>query len=250
MKEQILHSLKKLMLILAKHPGYLVARKINRTCQKLRVTKLRVLDAGAGQGGPWAVANLFIQENLSLEIVCLDAVSGTEHAGKLRQNNHITPITEDLHKWIPNRLDDEFHLVFFLDVLEHMSAESGYQVLYAANRISSNGVAVTTPNGFLYQPPSRENPFQAHISGWGPNKLRAAGFSKVIGLHGLRALSGPYGAKKYPLNKISYPLYALETILGRALPRLSAQLWAENSADPVDGVEPLNLTNTLLNEKT
>jgi hypothetical protein len=69
------------------------------------------------------------------------------------------------------------------DLIEHLSREDGYKLLYEVDRISAFASLIFTPNGFVWQPPTEKNSFDAHLSGWTPSEFRRMGWSKLKG-HG------------------------------------------------------------------
>lgn len=228
----------KMALRIARHPGYLMAAKINRVYRKQGLDVIKILDVGSGEGRPWAVSNLFILPNLKLEVTGLDAVNPVESRAQVRENTTFRFKTGDILSVLRDTPENSYDLVFMLDVIEHLTKESGYLALYEINRISKSGIGITTPNGFFWQPPEINNPFQAHVSGWTSGDLAKAGFSRVKGLHVLRLLTKPFGKKKYTLNAFTYSLYALEIILGALFKKNSAHLWAENTRSPIGNFSP------------
>lgn len=127
--------------------------------------------------------------------------------------------------------DNSQDVVFLLDVLEHLPKHSGWMMLYEINRIARYGIGVTVPNGFDWQPPSPDNPFQAHISSWSYKDFKLGKMSKILGTHGIKALTSQYATKKYGLRALTYPLYFFEVVIGRLFPRISAKIWAENAGE-------------------
>jgi hypothetical protein len=55
---------------------------------------------------------------------------------------------------------------------------------------------LVTPKGFVWQPGSLNNPFNAHVSGWNVSELRAHGYSKFTGISGYKYQIGPYAIEK------------------------------------------------------
>lgn len=88
-----------------------------------------------------------------------------------------------------------FDCVVALDVIEHFEKEDGLRLLDAMERIAKKKVVVYTPNGFVAQPPTPDNPHQLHRSGWTAAEMRARGY-EVIGLGGWRPLRGAYAAPR------------------------------------------------------
>lgn len=79
-----------------------------------------------------------------------------------------------------------------LDVIEHLAKEDGLRLLESLERIARKIVVVATPNGFLPQPPTEDNPYQEHLSGWVASEFTERGY-KVSGLAGYRRWRGMYG---------------------------------------------------------
>jgi len=88
-----------------------------------------------------------------------------------------------------------FDAIICMDFLEHLTKEEGYLFLSELNRINTKKIILYTPNGFLPQPPTSENPFQEHKSGWAYEEMKNLGF-KVYGINGLKWLTGLYAVPK------------------------------------------------------
>ena len=84
--------------------------------------------------------------------------------------------------------EDQFDIVILIDVIEHLSKESGLKLLESAKYWASRCVYVSTPNGFLKQDPYDSNSFQEHLSGWTVNEFRSLGFTTIKGGGGLKML--------------------------------------------------------------
>jgi hypothetical protein len=84
-----------------------------------------------------------------------------------------------------------FDCVVVLDVIEHFEKADGLRLLDTVERIARKKVVVFTPNGFLSQSPTADNPHQLHRSGWSPAEMRARGY-EVRGIGGWRPLRGRY----------------------------------------------------------
>lgn len=72
--------------------------------------------------------------------------------------------------------ENSFDAVVMIEVLEHLTEESGYAMLKKAEKWAKKKVIVSTPNGFLPQNPYDNNPFQKHLSGWGIKMMKELGF--------------------------------------------------------------------------
>jgi SAM-dependent methyltransferase len=124
-----------------------------------------------------------------------------------------------------------FDAVVALDVVEHLEAGAARALLAALEGLARRRVVVFTPNGFVPQPATPENPWQAHRSGFGTGDLRALGY-RVRGIHGLGCLCGPYGESRftpaalwrrvsdltaplvYPLPRLAFALLGVKTLAG------------------------------------
>lgn len=84
-----------------------------------------------------------------------------------------------------------FDCVVALDVIEHFEKEDGLRLLDAMERIARKKVVLFTPNGFVAQPPTPDNPHQLHRSGWTASEMRARGY-EVVGIGGWHPLRGAY----------------------------------------------------------
>ena len=85
---------------------------------------------------------------------------------------------------------DSFDCVTLLEVIEHLPRDAGERLLAQCERIARLKVVVSTPNGFLYQAPTPDNPFQEHVSGWSAEDFRSRGY-EVTGIAGWKPLRGP-----------------------------------------------------------
>ena len=181
---------------------------------------IRVLDIGAGPASYWNEKVLieFFQKR-KVEITLFDATedSGLQSPSALIQVSKVVGIApRDLEFF----QDSEFDLVIALDLIEHLSKENGYLLLYQLDRLASNSSLVFTPNGFIWQPPSLNNPFNAHISAWKPKELRKLGWKKQYGNIGFSIFIGPYGLLKfnsrvlYIANILMLPIVRIFPFLG------------------------------------
>jgi 2-polyprenyl-3-methyl-5-hydroxy-6-metoxy-1,4-benzoquinol methylase len=147
--------------------------------------RLRVLDIGGGGGKVWA--------DLKCECMHLTIVDPWIPEGKFED-----PADErivDTFQGATLLLEqDSFDFVVAIDVIEHLSVADGYLLLYEMVRLSKGFVFIYTPNGFLWQPPSPNNAFNAHISGWSIVDLKKFGFASFRGHVGAKFFWGPYAA--------------------------------------------------------
>jgi hypothetical protein len=184
---------------------------------KKEQSPIRILDIGAGSASYWNEPIFNTCKNL--EIILLDASmdaysSFPDSRHKFKREIGIVP--SNLNQYA----DSEFDLVVALDLIEHLDKSEGYLLLYEIDRISSNSSLIFTPNGFSWQPPSLNNPYNAHISGWSPKELRDMGWTKQIGNTGWKFATSSYGLPKYK-NKVLLAFMILSLPLSKLFPSLS-----------------------------
>lgn len=91
--------------------------------------------------------------------------------------------------------EDSYDLVCAFDLIEHLKKNNGYELIKNMEIIARKRIVIFTPNGFLPQPPSEDNPFQEHLSGWNYNEMVSLGFT-VIGFNGHKIFRGMYAKPK------------------------------------------------------
>ena len=183
----------------------------------------RVLDLGGGNGNYWQSRNLGkLKEARSMDIFLLDAAY-EEKDGKSKDSiTRIRGIIPSSLSLIP---ENSFDVVLALDLIEHLSKSDGYLLLYEMDRISSSLQIVLTPNGFVWQPPSGNNPYNAHISGWSMDEFIPFGFSKILGVVGHKFFIGPYSQlKRTNPSRFHREMVALSAILVRWIPRFASSI--------------------------
>jgi len=95
---------------------------------------------------------------------------------------------------------DSFDVVTSFDLIEHFEKNEGYRLLDDMAKIAKKKVVVYTPNGFVPQSATDDNPFQEHKSGWTYQEMKKLGY-KVYGVNGFRNLRGRYAVPKIkPVN--------------------------------------------------
>ena len=84
--------------------------------------------------------------------------------------------------------ENSFDAVILMEVIEHMEENVGLEVLKKIEFWARKKVIISTPNGFFPQKIVDKNPMQVHLSGWDTKKMKSLGFSKILGLAGLKYL--------------------------------------------------------------
>jgi 2-polyprenyl-3-methyl-5-hydroxy-6-metoxy-1,4-benzoquinol methylase len=167
---------------------------------KVNNEPLKILDLGAGPGSYWrnkkisdfllstkSEVTLFDASEMFNDLVFEKGINITRKLGYLPGDLKLIP-------------DNEFDLVIAIDLIEHLTKSQGYLLLYEIDRISKGSTALMTPNGFAWQPPAENNPYNAHLSGWNMTELRHLGWKVCRGQIGLKQLYGPYAIQKYQGN--------------------------------------------------
>lgn len=95
-------------------------------------------------------------------------------------------------KFTPNSFD----CVVALDVIEHLSKKDGNKLLKILEKIAIKKIIIFTPNGFLPQGNTNNNPWQIHKSGWKVKEMEKKGY-QVIGINGWKSLRKEYAHIKY-----------------------------------------------------
>jgi hypothetical protein len=141
-----------------------------------------LLDVGCGSSSP---ISLFCDR---LESVGVDAHGPSIESSREKRihKEYVQMDVMDIGERFP---PTSFDCVLAYDLIEHLSKENGLELLTMMESIARRRVVVFTPNGFLAQAGSNDNPWQAHRSGWTPSELQAKGY-RVIGMNGWKRLRG------------------------------------------------------------
>ena len=211
-------------------PQSMLAQELWSWVEKNPGEHLRILDCGSGSGNMWTVGRLgeFVKANSQrLSVSLLDAASPEAKLDPAIFVNVVGNLPQALSS-IP---DDSFDVVLAFDVIEHLEKSNGYLLLYEMDRVGRDCQIIFTPTGFLWQPPSRNNPHNAHISGWFPRELRLLGWKRQTGLMGFKWLMAPYGAQRFSSrSKIASVLLdlgmRLSQVFARPFPSLAHSFFA------------------------
>lgn len=143
-----------------------------------------VLDVGCGERSPLS----FFASEIAYR-VGVDAHEPSiekSRAENIHSEYVISNVSEIGNKFAPGSFD----CVLLLEVIEHLPRDMGASLLAQCERIARKRVVVSTPNGFVEQPPIFGNPFQEHLSGWTPSDFTERGY-EVTGIAGWKSLRGP-----------------------------------------------------------
>ncbi len=175
---------------------------------------VKVLDIGSGGATYWK--RLVEKFGAGLHLTLLDPMKPSNldelrKVGKVDYRSGFAP--QDLASF----QDGSFDIVLAFDVIEHLTKSDGYLLLYGMSRLSNGYSIVFTPTGFRWQPPSENNPWNAHISGWTPTELSKLGWRSQRGHAGLRMFFQDYGIVRYS-NLLFRLLAGVSALLVRYLP--------------------------------
>ena len=115
-----------------------------------------------------------------------------------------------------------FDVVMAFDVLEHLTKEEGEKLIADMELIAIKRVVIFTPNGFIKQDMSDDNPNQVHKSGWTVKEMRGKGY-KVRGVNGLKWMRNP-GAYLKIREKWFWLLSDFTQVFTYHIPELAFQL--------------------------
>lgn len=170
--------------------------------------RVRVLDIGGGGGKIWA--------ELKCDCIHLIIIDPWFPAGDF-DDPADSRIVSTFQSSTVTLEQKSFDVVVAIDVVEHLTVQDGYLLLYEMVRLSKGIVMIYTPNGFLWQPPSPNNSLNAHISGWSIKELKGFGFTNFRGHVGAKFFWGPYAMPRF---SFSSRLFVLANALGNLLIRL------------------------------
>ena len=98
--------------------------------------------------------------------------------------------------------------------IEHLTKQDGMKLLDYVDKFANKLVIFETPNGFVHQEGTSENPFQEHKSGWTVSDFQRLGY-KVRGTTGLKFLKKSSDKGAYRLDVRGMRL--LDVVLSRFL---------------------------------
>ncbi len=131
--------------------------------------------------------------------------------------------------------DRKIDCVVALHCIEHLSREDGLKLIDMMEKFSKKLTLIETPNGFVHQPPTEDNPWQEHLSGWTASDFRQRGY-KVRGISGMKFLkkNSDKGAYRWNIPGIRFLDFFLSRILNlNFFPSLSFNIlaWKTHSYD-------------------
>ena len=143
-----------------------------------------LLDVGCGENSPIGKFATEIRYRVGVD-THLPSIERSRGAGI--HSEYVVASVLDIGAKFPAR---SFDCVTLLEVIEHLPRADGEKLLQQCEKIARVKVVVSTPNGFVFQAPTPDNPFQEHVSGWTVEDFRGRGY-EVIGVAGWKQLRGP-----------------------------------------------------------
>ena len=181
-----------------------------------------VLDLGCGEG----TLMQFVSDGKNWQITGIEIYKKAIDVARKR-NAYCKLIQGDLLKTIKNNLKSKYDVVFFSQVIEHVTRSQGEKILDEIEKLAKKRIIVGTPRGFMEQPHEflDGNPHQVHKSGWSIEDFTSRGY-EVYGIgfwpiwshHGLGRNANKFGI--IVSNIISYlmsPFVYFFPILGAGI---------------------------------
>jgi SAM-dependent methyltransferase len=175
-----------------------------------------VLDVGCGRSSPLAAIRF---GGLAVGV---DISRADLHEAR-RRHTHGQLVRGDVAQIASFVRARSFDAVVALDVIEHLERDAALGLVRDLERIARRRVVIFTPNGFVPQPATAENPHQAHLSGFTTSDLARRGYA-VRGIHGLWCLCGPFGEARFAPGALWRRVSDLTAPLVYAVPRLAFSL--------------------------
>lgn len=138
-----------------------------------------ILDLGCGEGSLMEL----LSKGRNWQITGIDIYQKYIEMARKRNIYHKL-IRGDLLKTIrKNNLKSKYDVVFFSQVIEHVTRSEGEKILNEIEKLAKKRIVVGTPRGFMEQPHEflDDNPHQVHKSGWSIEDFTSRGY-KVYGV--------------------------------------------------------------------
>lgn len=137
-----------------------------------------MLDLGCGDG----TLMEFLSKDKKWRITGIDIYKKAIE-GARKRNFYYKLIQGDLLKTLRKDPKTKYDVIFFSQVIEHVSRSQGEKILDEIENKAKRRIVVGTPRGFMEQPHEflDGNPHQVHKSGWSIEDFTARGY-KVYGM--------------------------------------------------------------------
>ena len=147
-----------------------------------------LLDVGCGAGNH--LENLYFKSKRTFIGIDSNQISLDLAAKK---NIYSQVICADAIDFLGQCSDSSVDTVLASCVIEHLPQNLGLRLLGEMKRVCRVSAIIFTPNGFVAQPPDKDNAANEHLSGWSPGDLSANEFEIDSGLYGFKKLRTSFG---------------------------------------------------------
>lgn len=166
-----------------------------------------LVDLGCGRGIMGALSRIYRDVK---RLVGVDAYQASVDFCK-RHNFYDEYLIWDLNKMPLPFKDKEFRVSTCIEVIEHLSKESGARLIDEMERVARH-IIITTPNLFFEQPEYDNNPNQRHISRWTVRDFRRRGY-KVYGVGEMKIFGHVVTGISHALGSLTKYTPALSSLL-------------------------------------
>lgn len=133
--------------------------------------------------------------------------------------------------------DRSFDCVIAIDVIEHLTKNDGYELIWMMERIARRKVVIFTPNGFLKQGEYEGNRYQVHRSGWEVNEMRGLGY-RVTGINGWKPLRGECADAKWWPSSFWFRVSLISQLFTTQNPRHAFAIFCVKELQPSSWPSP------------
>lgn len=178
-----------------------------------------LLDLGGGAGAVWEKR---VPVGIKSRVVVDQYQPGLNFG--LQRGIYTQAIKEDLLTFLRAQSTDSFDVVLAISVIEHLPKEAGVEMATEMQRVAKHVAIIYTPNGFVPQPPTLDNPHQEHLSGWKSKDLESLGYQFAGGFNGLKYLRTTHGRARLKPEPFGVLLVLFSALLTRKSKRLAFEI--------------------------
>lgn len=137
-----------------------------------------ILDLGCGDG----TLTAFLARDKKWKITGIEIYKKAIE-GARKRNLYFKLIKGDLLKTLKKNKKTKYDVVFFSQVIEHVTRSQGEKILDEIEKLAKKRIVIGTPRGFMEQPHEflENSPYQVHKSGWSIEDFTSRGY-RVFGI--------------------------------------------------------------------